>query len=463
MKYVLRITRYAHRRLADLLREALPAESVAFLLCRREPGSSAVVYLVDDVVAISPAEYMRQDVDIANVSPAAMARVSKLARAGGSVIVMAHLHPGCLRNVEFSPADHRGNARSFRFFHQRVIVDEHIALVFNETIDRCRGLVYRSGGDAVALDSYAVVDDDLWRDLTEPSRAGSVEVFSRQALMLGQAGQQRLSQVRLAVVGLGGLGSVFSMLAVHHGFGGQLLVDDDVVELSNLPRIVGSTHQDVDAQLPKVQIAARYAQGHAPSAEVQGFQTSVEDSSIRPTLITADAIVICTDNTTSRAFLNQLAQQYLIPVLDMGVEFVVNSEGAVVNEVGRINLMRPSTACLICSGQVDPRRLSAESIPREDRQKDGSYLRGMDDPQPSMMAFNMEVAARGMQVLVGFITGLMVTAADVYESRSFLRRKGGSLSRQVAKRRRDDCIVCGTQGVVGRGSVLPMAVSRRAA
>ena len=56
MHYVLRMRVGHHRRLAALLRAAMPAESVAFLLCRRAPSARGVVFLVDDVIDVEPAQ-----------------------------------------------------------------------------------------------------------------------------------------------------------------------------------------------------------------------------------------------------------------------------------------------------------------------------------------------------------------------------------------------------------------------
>ena len=164
MNYVLRMRVGHHRRLAALLRAAMPAESVAFLLCRRAPSADGVVFLVDQVIEVEPSAYAAQAHDIASVAPLAMAHIAQRAAAGNRVIVMAHLHPMTAGGVEFSQADHLGNRRSFGFFHRRVDQPEHIALVWNEAVDECAGLVYLRDGCTGVLSSAVVVDDDHWRE-----------------------------------------------------------------------------------------------------------------------------------------------------------------------------------------------------------------------------------------------------------------------------------------------------------
>ena len=458
MNYVLRMRVGHHRRLAALLRAAMPAESVAFLLCRRAPSAGGVVFLVDDVIDIEPSAYAAQAHNIASVAPLAMARIAQQACAGNRVIVMAHLHPMTADDVEFSQADHIGNRRSFAFFHRRVDQPEHVALVWNATVDECAGLVYLKDGRAKALNSAVVVDDDHWREFI-PGRQAPKEQFARQAMLLGAAGQHLVGAMKFAVIGLGGTGSLASLALVHHGARRLVLVDDEILAESNLPRIPASAPPDVKLR-SKVELARAYAMAHAPDIEVAGLMQNVEHESVLPFLVGCDVIVACTDNTTSRAYLNQLAQQYLIPLLDLGVQFSVGDAGAVANEIGRINLVRPGTPCLWCSGHISPERLAAESVPRAERAREGSYLRGIDDPQPSMLAFNMEIVGRGMQILVGFVTRLLRQAPDAYEQRSFLKPRGGAMARQVSKVHQAGCPMCAE---IGCGADREMAIRQRAA
>jgi len=458
MNYVLRMRVGHHRRLAALLRAAMPAESVAFLLCRRAPSADGVVFLADEVIEVEPSAYAAQAHDIASVAPLVMARVAQQARAGNRVIVMAHIHPMTTSGVEFSEADHLGNRRSFGFFHRRADQLEHIALVWNAAVEECAGLVYLKDGRAEVLNSAVVVDDDRWREFI-PGRQTSRERFARQAMLLGTAGQHLVGAVNLAVIGLGGTGSLASLALVHHGARRLILVDDEFLDESNLPRVPASAPADVKVR-SKVDLARSYALAHAPDIEVTALTQNVEHWSVLPFLVGCDVIVVCTDNTTSRAYLNQLAQQYLIPLLDLGVQFSIGDAGAVANEIGRINLVRPGTPCLWCSGHISSERLAAESVPKAERTLEGSYLRGIDDPQPSMLAFNMEVVGRGMQILLGFMTGLFRQAPDAYEQRSFLKPRAGAMARQISKVRQAGCPICSE---VGCGADRGMAIRQRAA
>ncbi len=205
--------------------------------------------------------------------------------------------------------------------------------------------------------------------------------FDRQALLFGQQGQQRIARVSCTIVGLGGTGSLASLAMIHHGVRDLTLVDDEVLDITNLPRIPASKPCDA-GRSHKAELARAYALMHAPDASVRALTTNVEDPAALAAILRSDVVVVCTDNTTSRAFLNQICQQYLIPLLDVGVQFVVGQDGAVVNEIGRVNLCRPGTPCLWCSGHINSERLAAEAMPREERERPSSYLRGFDIANP---------------------------------------------------------------------------------
>ncbi len=75
-----------------------------------------------------------------------------------------------------------------------------------------------------------------------------------------------------------------------------------------------------------------------------------------------------------------------------------------------------------------------------------------------MLAFNMEIVGRAVQILVGFLTGLLRQPAKTYEQRTFLAPKGGSMCRAVSKSHQAGCIFCDG---VGKGQdVTPLIRSR---
>ena len=90
------------------------------------------------------------------------------------------------------------------------------------------------------------------------------EFYSRQLVLpeLGQKGQNKLKESKVAVIGLGGLGSVSALYLALAGVGYLRLVDQDTIELNNLHRQV--LYSLSDLRYPKVEAAAGHPEPKDP-------------------------------------------------------------------------------------------------------------------------------------------------------------------------------------------------------
>src|SRR5262249_30147233 len=77
-----------------------------------------------------------------------------------------------------------------------------------------------------------------------PALEGIEDIYSRQSLLFGSAGQQRLSEAKIGIIGLGGVGSLVSQWLSHLGVGHIVGIDFDYLEPTNRPRVVGATAWD---------------------------------------------------------------------------------------------------------------------------------------------------------------------------------------------------------------------------
>ena len=62
--------------------------------------------------------------------------------------------------------------------------------------------------------------------------------FSRQILAFGEKGQSAIAHTKVGIVGLGGVGSFVAQMLAYLGVNEFLLVDDDIIEESNLNRLI---------------------------------------------------------------------------------------------------------------------------------------------------------------------------------------------------------------------------------
>lgn len=139
--------------------------------------------------------------------------------------------------------------------------------------------------------------------------------YRKQTLFtpLGVEGQATLRTSRVVVVGCGALGSVIAETLVRAGVGFIRIVDRDYVELSNLQRQVLYDEQDVAAQFPKAEAAARKLRIINSDVEVEPVVADLTSDNIRE--LTADVAVIVdgTDNFETRFLINDLAFERGLP------------------------------------------------------------------------------------------------------------------------------------------------------
>jgi len=143
--------------------------------------------------------------------------------------------------------------------------------------------------------------------LVEPSAPLStpeVERYARHLLIpdLGMEGQRRLKSARVLVVGAGGLGSPVLMYLAAAGVGTIGVVDDDVVELSNLQRQV--VHGVADVGRLKSESAAQMLASVNPLVAVVRHDVRIDSTNALEIIAGYDVVVDGTDNFPTRYLLN---------------------------------------------------------------------------------------------------------------------------------------------------------------
>lgn len=453
----LRFTEAHYRQVSQLLAD-MTREQCCFLVCGEGRGDGGeTLLLTRAVLPLHAGDLLIHAPDQLSVDPRAMLRVTREAQAFGGTLCMVHTHPMAEGHVEFSLADEIGNRDTFRFFTRRLPGKANSCLVFDRSLKCVAGRVYSSASEWVEIDEVIVLSHQHRQDLTSWGKNTEMviqEQFQRQALLLGEEGQRRVSQLEMAFVGCGGIGSVAAVAAAHSGVSKFMLIDFDVVGSTNLPRLIGTAPTDVGK--PKVDVAERYIRAHCPEASIRKYCFPIEEPEILPALASLDAIICGTDDTTSRAYLNQVCQQYYVPVLDLGLQFAADPDsGELIKEVGRANLILPGTPCLCCTGQVDPGVLRAEGLPPDERARQAAegYVVGVDLTEPSMMVFNLQVVGRGMQHFIAWVTGLPgISYAEIFENFRFFGLTRNPGLQPVRKRHQPGCIICGPESrVAGLG------------
>ena len=128
--------------------------------------------------------------------------------------------------------------------------------------------------------------------------------YSRQILLkqVDIAGQLRLKNSRVLIVGLGGLGSPAALYLAAAGVGTLYLADFDALDLSNLQRQIVHDSNAIGAL--KVQSAQARLQALNPHIAVHSISSKLDADNLPALLASVDAVLDCTDNFTIRSQLN---------------------------------------------------------------------------------------------------------------------------------------------------------------
>jgi molybdopterin/thiamine biosynthesis adenylyltransferase/rhodanese-related sulfurtransferase len=158
-------------------------------------------------------------------------------------------------------------------------------------------------------------DVDVPRTLSAEQR----ERYSRHMLVpeIGIEGQQKLLDAKVLLLGAGGLGSPTALYLAAAGVGTLGIVDDDVVDLSNLQRQVIHTTDRIGT--PKVDSAEESIHALNPDVNVVKYPVRIDASNIVEIIKDYDVIVDGVDNFPTRYLLNDATVRLKIPVVSASI------------------------------------------------------------------------------------------------------------------------------------------------
>lgn len=137
--------------------------------------------------------------------------------------------------------------------------------------------------------------------------------FSRTELLIGKEGIEKLQNAKVAIFGIGGVGSFVVEGLVRAGIGNFILIDDDKVSLTNLNRQIIATIKTIGK--PKVEVAKERILEINPNAQVEIYQEFFMPDSKEILDDTVDYIVDAVDTVTAKIELVVRANKLNIPII----------------------------------------------------------------------------------------------------------------------------------------------------
>src|SRR6056297_97498 len=272
-------------------------------------------------------------------------------------------------------------------------------------------LVYRYGLNKLRRKADAQQEPEKKKLFSETE----LDRYARHIVLreLGGPGQKALKEARVLVIGAGGLGSPALLYMAAAGVGTIGIIDDAVVENSNLQRQV--IHRDADIGRPKVQSAMEAMQAQNPAVVVRPYQRRLS-ADIAPELFAEyDVILDGTDNFDTRYLANAAAVAAGKPLIS----------GAMSQWEGQLSIFDPArgTPCYQCIFPERPAEGLAPSCAEA----------GVLGPLPGVVGAMM--AGEAIKLIAG--------AGQPLLGEMLIHDALWGETRKIALQRREDCPVCG--------------------
>ncbi len=463
MRYTLTISETHYTELRNLLIQNDGCERPAILLCGRSlikddvwDGGPEERFLSYTVIPIPDSEIISHSKTAVNWGTDTFRRTLKMASEKDLAICLVHNHPNGAN--KYSSIDDENEPDLIRtIFNRNGGERAHASLVLTPD-GELFGRAWTKNIKPNPFSMIRVLGNRFKFHYDGKHNSMNREAFQRQQLAFGKALNNDLSKLKVGVIGCGATGTATATLLSKIGVGQLLLIDNDLVERSNLSRLHGATAGDADAGRAKVEVLRDYITGAGIGTRVRIIKDWVGSTNCREGLKSCDLVFGCTDDNGGRIFLNRFAHFYHAPVLDMGI--VIEPSKEEPNKIqalqGRLTVIFQGNICLLCRGIVDPKLAAEEHLKRADpmgyeRQKDEAYVTGGGDPSPAVITFTTEIATMSVNELINRITGYKKNGAENNIMRFFDRSEDG----KPGAKRRIDCPICDCKYYWGLGDVNP--------
>lgn len=402
MSSLLRIT---EQQVADLKAALYPGggnESVAFALCGRST-TDRQIYLVREIVTVPPRAYAERRPDCVRWHTEVLAPILDRAALERLSVMKVHSHPSGWSG--FSGLDDQSDQSFAKSVH---VWTSHpaaaaIGAVMLPNADLSARVVTENGSMS-PIDAIDVIGDTLRYGRTE-TVADGVEAGAAFRQAFGEGTFALLRQLRIAVVGCSGTGSVVIEQLARLGVGTLIIIDPDSVESRNLNRILNTRKEDAEERRMKVDVLKSAVEAMGTGSVVEAIPDDVFTSTAVRAITRSDVIFGCVDTVDARHLMNQIASFYVLPYFDLGVRLEADGAGGVSQVCGSVHYVRPGGGSLLSRGVYTLEDVGAAAMRRTDpahytEQLERGYIRGVAELRPAVISINMLIASLGVNDLL---------------------------------------------------------------
>ncbi len=386
-----------------------PLEVGGVLLAALEEGEGGHIRLLArGLRLVTPEAYVARERDRMTIRPEGYVAALAEAEALGAVPIWFHTHPGMAGIPRPSLADRDVDVDIADLFRLRADTPWYATLIMSPRREgfAFTGALHHENGTTIPVERIWAVGE-TWQ-LTAAFDAAQTEIpamFDRNVRAFGGDVQRVLGDLRVAIVGCGGTGSAVAEQLVRLGVRKLMLFDADKLNASNVTRVYGSMTADVGRL--KCDILASHLRRVAPDLLCETFASMITLEPAARRLAEADLIFGCTDDNAGRLVLSRLSSYMLIPVVDVGVLLSTGAKGVLIGIDGRVTILSPGSACLVCRDRIDFARARAEGLSPSERKRlaDEGYAPALGGVEPAVVAFTTAVAAAAVGELLERLIG----------------------------------------------------------
>src|SRR6266567_3364266 len=437
--------------------EDLSREHFAVLLGKTQKIDGYTIINVIDLLFPGRSDYAQQSVAFLRIRKDFIhkALVELTGRYDVDTIIDVHTHPFSQGGVSFSATDDGDEKTFFQFLNQKFAGIHYASIVFSQSKYSARVWTFSSGSilarkaqlkTQTSPENLASADfrENTDEQYEKTAVTGGEGFFNRSTLALGLDVMRTIMHDQvITIVGVGGLGSVVAEHLIHMGFHEINLIDPDVLEMSNLNRVVGAYYEDAQKKRYKVDVVRRHLTNINPNATVLACKRDVHDKETESVLALSDWMIVATDNHSSRLRTQELTVKYFVPLLSLGVNISVKGN-SIEDMSGEVITARVGDyLCLQCLNRINPIKVASERHPdqtiREALVKRG-YVTGKDIKEPAVKTLNTFLATMAVEVLINQYTeARRHVPVLVYENNAYM---GMYEDRESVQQRNKQCFLC---------------------
>jgi len=342
------------------------------------------------------------------------------------VLVNIHDHWFSQSGTNFSSTDDKDDIQQDKFI--RAVLEDrnenttnilNLSIVFDQNTVAARLTDTLQAKLFTPVDQIQLLSSQL--KLITPNNADegvseSVEYFSRQQDVVGTNLQTNLSRLHIGLVGAGGLGSIVSEGLIRLGIKSVTIIDDDVIEPTNLNRLQGIKHSDCGEL--KATTLAKHLKQMLPSTDIKAVTEKVNSQPALDALKRCDLIIGAVDNDLPRYVINQISCANMVPYMDIATR-IFNQDQDKVDFKQRLFISIPSvTSCMECT-QLELLNRTEINHALSDHYMEGLYRgRGYlsdqtEVPTASIYALNMGASSMLLMELLNLYSGYIPSAKIV--------------------------------------------------